>query len=84
MRKIIDQRTPSNFPLLKGVLFTFAIAGCISVAQPTAIAADGTTAVDSESRQFDFWLGDWAISNPNGSGEAASRVYLALGQYPAR
>jgi hypothetical protein len=81
MRKIIDQRTPSNFPLLKGVLFTFAIAGCISVAQPTAIAADGTTAVDSESRQFDFWLGDWAISNPNGSGEAASRVYLALGQY---
>jgi hypothetical protein len=71
MRKIIDKRTPSNFRSLKGAFFTLAIAGCISVAEPTAIAADGTTAVDPESRQFDFWLGDWAISNPNGSGEAA-------------
>src|ERR1700733_420612 len=81
MRKITDRRTPSNFRSLRGVFFILAIAGCISVAEPTAIAADGTTAVDPESRQFDFWLGDWAISNPNGSGEASSRVYLALGQY---
>ena len=66
MRKIIEQRTPSHFPSLKGVLVTLAIAGCISVAEPTVIAADSTTAVDPESRQFDFWIGDWAISNPNG------------------
>lgn len=81
MRKIIDQCPPSNLRSLKGLLFTVAIVGFISVGEPTAIAADGRTAVDQESRQFDFWLGDWAISNPNGSGEASSRVYLALDQY---
>ena len=50
-------------------------------AQPSASAAETPAATDPENRQFDFWLGDWAITDPNGSSEASSRVSLALGQY---
>lgn len=31
-----------------------------------------------ESRQLDYWLGNWAIGGPGASANATSRVYLAL------
>jgi hypothetical protein len=81
MRLIIDRCLPSTFVRLKITLFTLAVTGCISLVRPSAIAAENSGQTDPESRQFDFWLGDWAITNSNGSSEASSRVYLALGQY---
>lgn len=81
MRLLIGTRSLFNFGWLHPGLFMLALAGCISAAQPSAIAAETPAATDPENRQFDFWLGDWAITDPNGSSEASSRVSLALGQY---
>ena len=81
MRLLIGTRSLFNFGWLQPGLFMLALAGCISAAQPSASAAETPAATDPENRQFDFWLGDWAIADPNGSSEASSRVSLALGQY---
>ncbi len=35
-------------------------------------------ATNPQSRQLDFWLGDWTIGAPGSSGNATSKVYLAL------
>ena len=81
MQLLIGTRSLSNFAWLQTGLFALALVGCFSAGQPRALAAETPASLDPESRQFDFWLGDWAITNPNGSNEASSRVYLALGQY---
>jgi hypothetical protein len=81
MRPFIGTGSLSNLGWLQAGLFTLALAGWMSATQTGAIAAESSIASNPESRQFDFWLGDWAITNANGSNEASSRVYLALGQY---
>ena len=44
-------------------------------------AADSTTcSSSSESRQLDFWLGDWTVTYPGMAGSATSQVSLALDQ----
>jgi len=47
-----------------------------------AFAANGAgvCAANPESRQFDFWLGDWTIAAPGGSSNSTSRVSLSLDQ----
>ncbi|MFZ0503755.1 MAG: hypothetical protein WAM44_08585, partial [Chthoniobacterales bacterium] len=77
MRLLIGTRSLFNFGWLQTGLFMLALAGCISAAHPSASAAETPAATDPENRQFDFWLGDWAIADPNGSSEASSRVSLA-------
>jgi hypothetical protein len=49
-------------------------------AAPRALADNpGPCATSPESRQLDYWLGDWTISGPGASAFATSRVSLALG-----
>jgi hypothetical protein len=47
-----------------------------------AFAASGAGAcgASTESRQFDFWLGDWTIAAPGGSSSSSSKVSLSLDQ----
>jgi hypothetical protein len=38
----------------------------------------GTCAAATESRQLDFWLGNWTMANAGASGGSTSKVYLSL------
>lgn len=63
------------------VVLLLAAALSIGLA-PKAWAATeaGPCTTNPESRQLDYWLGDWTISGPGASPSAASHVYLALGK----
>ena len=58
---------------LFGILFFFAFT-------IDALAADQvpTCATNSESRQLDYWLGDWKVGAEGSSGNAHSTVSLSL------
>jgi hypothetical protein len=52
---------------------------CTSLGPPTFGATQSDTcATNLESRQLDFWLGQWTIAGPDGKPGATSRVHLAL------
>jgi len=63
----------------RNVLFLFVI-GCFCVTAPGAFAAAdaGACSVNSESRQMDFWLGEWTVTYPGMPGNANSKVYVEL------
>jgi hypothetical protein len=65
--------------VLKKIPLILALFLCVA-AVPSAFAANGpgTCATNSESRQLDFWLGDWTISSPGASWNATSTVSLSL------
>jgi hypothetical protein len=63
----------------KGLFFLLVIAGCFCLAAPAFAAADeGACSADPESRQMDFWVGDWTVTYPGMPGSAASKVDLVL------
>jgi hypothetical protein len=65
------------------MLFFVAIAlVSMSLACSQACAAPDSAACSgkSESRQFDFWLGDWTVTYPGAPSASSSKVYLELGQ----
>jgi hypothetical protein len=57
-----------------------AVAGlCISLMPKVYAASDSAPcSTNTESRQLDYWLGDWTIAGPGSSPSASSRVHLAL------
>jgi hypothetical protein len=62
-------------------LILLAVIGAwLTLTATSALAAAdaGLCAVNAESRQMDFWLGDWTVTYPGMPGSAASRVYLDL------
>jgi hypothetical protein len=63
----------------RSILMFVGLAGCFGFAAPTFAGADaGTCATNSESRQMDFWLGEWTVTYPGIPGSAGSKVYLEL------
>jgi hypothetical protein len=64
----------------RSVLFLVVIAGWFSLAAISALAAVDSEpcSANSESRQLDFWLGDWTVTHPGMPGGAVSTVSLAL------
>src|ERR1700731_2902205 len=76
---MVKQVVVQSSQVLKEILFILALFLCV-VAVPTAFAANGpgTCAANPESRQLDFWLGDWTISAPGASPSATSTVSLSL------
>ncbi len=50
------------------------------LAAPRAIAATdpASCSADAESQQLNYWLGDWTVSAPGGSGSSTSKVSLSL------
>ncbi len=68
-----------NSRWFRSCFFFLAIAGCFFPAAPTFAAADeGACSASSESRQLDFWLGDWTVTYPSMSGGSANKVDLSL------
>jgi hypothetical protein len=65
-------------PRLRNILWLLAIAGWFVLTTTPALAADGPCSANSESRQLDFWLGDWNLTYPGMPGSARSQVSLDL------
>jgi len=57
--------------------FLVAIGACLAV-HAFGAADQEPCATNSESRQLDYWLGRWTITNPGGAGRATSQVHLSL------
>jgi hypothetical protein len=53
---------------------------CFCLAAPRAARAQdpGSCSANGESRQLDFWLGDWIVSYPGMSATSTSKVHLSL------
>jgi hypothetical protein len=64
----------------RSILLLVVIGGAFSLATPSARAAvgDESCSANSESRQLDFWLGDWTVTYPGMPGSANSTVSLRL------
>jgi hypothetical protein len=61
------------------ILVLVVIGGSFSLAMPSRAAADTEScSANSESRQLDFWLGDWTVTYPGMPGSANSIVSLTL------
>ena len=76
MTKLMDVQSSL---VCRRILFVLAMFLC-AVFAPGASAGNGpgTCAANSESRQLDFWLGDWTISSAGSSFNATSTVSLSL------
>jgi hypothetical protein len=55
-----------------GVCSCFVSPRAFGAAEPAACSSN------SDSRQFDFWLGDWTVTYPGTPGASLSKVYLEL------
>ena len=66
----------------RDVFLLVVIGGWFSLAATSSLAAvdSGPCSANSDSRQLDFWLGDWTVTYPGMPGSAASKVYLDLGK----
>jgi hypothetical protein len=53
---------------------------CLGATSTLAAADSGPCSTNSDSRQLDFWLGDWTVTFPGASVPSASKVYLELDQ----
>jgi hypothetical protein len=64
----------------RGVLAVMSIGGWFSLAaMPVLAAVDSEScSANPESRQFDFWLGDWNVTYPGVAGNSNSTVSLSL------
>ena len=64
----------------RSILLLVVIGGSFSLAMPSARAAVDAEfcSANSESRQLDFWLGDWTVTYPGMPGSANSTVSLTL------
>ncbi len=51
-----------------------AMAGCVFAQQPAAQPKAAAGCADAQFRQFDFWIGDWDVSDPNGKAQGHNRV----------
>lgn len=66
--------------LPRRVLLLLMMGACFGI---TAHRAFGATdpkvcAISAESRQLDYWLGDWSVGSPGSSGSGSSKVSLSL------
>jgi len=65
--------------LFRGFFVLAALGGLLSLAAPTFAAPDPETcSANKESRQFDYWLGEWNITYPGAPDGSTSKVYLEL------
>jgi hypothetical protein len=64
----------------RSVLFLVVVGACLGFAPLSTSAApdSDSCATNPESRQFDFWMGEWTISYPGGPGGSVSKVTLSL------
>jgi hypothetical protein len=51
---------------------------CLRATSTLAAVDSGPCSTNLDSRQLDFWLGDWTVTFPGASVPSASKVYLEL------
>ena len=75
----MKQNTPKRSKYLRTFFCTTFVAASLTLL-PGAFAAvePQPCPTNPQSRQLDFWLGNWTIGAPGSSGNATSNVYLAL------
>jgi hypothetical protein len=62
----------------KLMVATLFVVASVAIATPRLLAAAEVGACSAtESRQLDFWVGDWHVSAPGSAPNAASKVTLA-------
>jgi len=61
-------------------LFVVAVLVWLCLAAPQVLDAteQAPCSANSESRQLDFWLGNWTVTYPGAPAPSASKVYLDL------
>lgn len=80
-RSVQEDRTTRCLGWRGGLLFLALVAIWLGATNPSFAAANsGPCATDPQSRQLDFWLGNWTVTAPGGSNTAASKVSLELDQ----
>jgi hypothetical protein len=66
---------------VKNTVLLAVTAGLLWLSAPFALGADSPAcSANEKSRQFDFWVGDWAITYPGAPGGSVSTVFLMLDQ----
>lgn len=72
----------SRWPAAQVLLLALTISGFVLCSSRVALGASGTTPcmTDAESRQLDYWVGNWTMPDSSGSGQSTSKVYLSLDQ----
>jgi hypothetical protein len=66
---------------LRNAVLSVATGALLCLSSPIAFGADAPPcAANPNSRQFDFWLGDWAVTYPGAPGGSTSTVSLTLDQ----
>lgn len=50
------------------------LLGLAALAAQTAIAQPTPPPLPPESHQFDFWIGEWSVTNPDGKAAGESRI----------
>ncbi len=65
--------------LIRGLAVVFPAASSLLVAQEAAPAAASRACAAPEHRQFDFWIGEWEVTTPDGSPAGRNRIESILG-----
>jgi hypothetical protein len=69
----------SMFALLAAPLFALSLCRCGAVLAQSAPPPKTSPCIAPEHRQFDFWLGAWAVKNPAGVPVGRNRIESAHG-----
>jgi hypothetical protein len=69
--KVVDRRSMSST-----IVFVLLFGACLTPAAFGAGESDSCS-TNAESRQLDYWLGNWTMPNADG-GSNTSKVYLSL------
>jgi hypothetical protein len=77
MKPIIDVQ---GWSWIRSAVFLVAASACFCFAAPRAFGAADPPACSAnpDSRQLDFWVGDWNVTYPGAPAPSSSRVYLEL------
>jgi hypothetical protein len=79
MKQIAEYKIARNSPWFTRIAILLAIGGWFSPAPPAyGAVASLSCSANSESRQLDYWLGDWSVTYPGAPGGSTSKVFLVL------
>jgi hypothetical protein len=76
MNHCVEATSDQLAGLVRRFVLPLAMAACLC--SPSLFAGESSSVPDSESHALDFWLGDWVITAPGGTGSSTSKVYFTL------
>jgi len=76
----MDKNLVVRISLCRHAILVLLAMAFTSLAAPPAVRAQDSPscAANPQSRQLDFWLGDWTVSYPGMSATSSSEVHLSL------